>query len=81
MEPESLYEPTPLAFFELNVEEQPATVGELRPWAGQYVDASLDRRKLRDPVIRALHPSMFNLAGEILSKLSPEVVRLKGHPL
>jgi hypothetical protein len=33
MEPESLYEPTPLAFFELNVEEQPATVGELCAWA------------------------------------------------
>ena len=76
MESESLHEPTALAFFELNVEEQPAAVGELRPWARQFVEASLDRRELWDSVVRPLHPSVVKLAGEILSKLSPEVVRL-----
>ena len=44
MESESLHEPTALAFFELNVEEQPATVGKLRPWARQLVETSVDRR-------------------------------------
>jgi len=81
METESLDEPAALAFFELNVEEQPATVSELGPWARQFVEASRDCRKSWNSVVCALHPSMSNLAGEILSKLSPKVVRLKGHPV
>jgi hypothetical protein len=76
MESEPLHERAALAVFELNVEEQPATVDEFHLWARQFVEASLDRRGLWDSVVRPLHPSVVKLAGEILSKLSPEVVRL-----
>jgi hypothetical protein len=82
MESESLHEPTALAFFELNVEEQPATVGELRPWARQFVEAPLDRREVWDSVVRALHPIIvISLADQIISKLSAKVVWLKEHLL
>src|ERR1035441_493415 len=81
VESESLYERAALAVFALNVEEQPATVDEFHLWARQFVEASLDRRKLWDSVVRPLHPSVVKLAGEILSKLSPEVVRLEGNAL
>jgi hypothetical protein len=80
MESESLHEPTALAFFELNVEEQPATVGELCPWARQFVEASLDCRELWDPVVRALHPIIVvSLADQIISELSTKVVGLEEH--
>ncbi len=72
MESKSLYEPAALAFFELDVEEQAATVSELRPWALQFVEASRDCRKLWNSVVCALHPPAVNLAGEILSQVPPK---------
>jgi hypothetical protein len=56
MESESLDEPTALALFELNIEEQPATVDELRTWASQFVEDSRHRWKVWDAVVRVPHP-------------------------
>jgi len=81
MESESLHEPTALAVLELNVEEKPAAVVELRFWARQFVEASLDRRELWNPAVYVLHAMVVNLAGQIISKLPAEVVWLKEHPM
>lgn len=80
MKSKSSHEPTALAFFELNVEEQAAAVEELGTWACQFVEASPNRRKPWDSIIRARHPIIVvSLADQIISELSTQVVGLVEH--
>lgn len=72
MESESLHEPAALAFFELDVEEKPATIDEVGLWALQFVEASFKRCELWNSIFRALHPPAVNLTGEVLSQLPPK---------
>ncbi len=72
MEAESLHQPTALAIFELDVEEEAATIDEVGPWALQFVKASFKGCELWNSVFSAFNSPAVNLAGEILSQPPPQ---------